>query len=119
MHVQTKLNLFFVLLVCLLSISLLDQPTNQKGKRAKFSFPLPVIRGPCVSSLGFPGGSDRKESTCNARAAGDVGSIPGWGKIPWRMERLPTPVFLPGEFHGWKSLAGYCSEDHRESDITE
>ena len=30
-------------------------------------------------------------------------------KIPWRRERLPTPVFLPGEFHGQKSLAGYSS----------
>ena len=28
------------------------------------------------------------------------------GKIPWRRERLPTPVFWPGEFHGWRSLAG-------------
>ena len=36
-----------------------------------------------------------KESACNA---GDLGLIPGSGKIPWRRERLPTPVFLPGEF---------------------
>ena len=28
-------------------------------------------------------------------------------KIPWRREWLPTPLFLPGEFHGQKSLAGY------------
>ena len=28
-------------------------------------------------------------------------------KIPWRREWLPTPVFLPGEFHGQRSLAGY------------
>ena len=31
------------------------------------------------------------------------------GKIPWRRERLPTPVFLPGESHGQRSLAGYKS----------
>jgi len=31
---------------------------------------------------------------------GDPGSIPESGKIPWRRECLPTPVFLPGEFHG-------------------
>jgi len=30
-------------------------------------------------------------------------------KIPWRREWLPTPVFLPGEFHGQRSLAGYSS----------
>ena len=52
--------------------------------------------------LGFPGGSDGKESTCNARDAGDVGSIPGGdtgdvGKIPWRRAWHCTTVFLPGE----------------------
>ena len=36
------------------------------------------------------------------------------GKIPWRRERLPTPVFWPGEFHGLYSLWG-----HKESDTTE
>ena len=36
------------------------------------------------------------------------------GKIPWRGERLPTPVFLPGEFHGLYSPWG-----HKESDTTE
>ena len=28
-------------------------------------------------------------------------------KMPWRREWLPTPVFLPGEFHGQRSLIGY------------
>ena len=32
---------------------------------------------------------------------------PWVGKIPWRREWLPTPVFLPGEFNGQRSLAGY------------
>ena len=31
---------------------------------------------------------------------GDLGSIPGVGKIPWRRVWLPTPVFWPVEFHG-------------------
>ena len=39
----------------------------------------------------FPRGSDGKESACNA---GDMGSIPGLGRFPWRSDRLPTPVFL-------------------------
>ena len=47
--------------------------------------------------MGFPGGSDSKESAYNA---GDLGLIPGEGKISWRRERLPIPVFWPGEFHG-------------------
>ena len=36
-------------------------------------------------------------------------SDPWVGKIPWRRTWLPTPVFLPGEFHGQRSLAGYRS----------
>jgi len=48
--------------------------------------------------LGFSGGLDGKESTCNAR---DLGSIPGFDlwveKIPWRRAWQPTPLFLPGE----------------------
>ena len=36
------------------------------------------------------------------------------GKIPWRKERLPTPVFWPGEFHELYSPWG-----HKESDTTE
>ena len=54
-------------------------------------------------SLGFPGGLYGKESACNL---GDLGSIPGLGRCP-EEERLPTPVLLPGEFHGQRSLAGY------------
>ena len=37
---------------------------------------------------------------------------------PQRREWLPTPVFLPGEFHGQRSLAGYCPQGHKESDRT-
>ena len=55
------------------------------------------------------------ESACNV---GDPGSIPGW-KIPWRRKRQPTPVFLPREFHGQKSLVGCNPWGHKESDTTE
>ena len=47
----------------------------------------------------FYDGSDSKESAWNA---GDPGMI----KIPWRREWQPTPVFLPGKYHGQRSLAG-------------
>ena len=42
------------------------------------------------------------------------GFDPSVGKIPWRRERLPTPVFWHGEFHGL-----YSSWGHKESDTTE
>ena len=41
------------------------------------------------------------------------------GKIPWRREWLPTPVFLPGESHGQRSLVGCVPWGHKESDTTE
>ena len=44
---------------------------------------------------------------------------PCMGKIPWRRARQPTPVFLPGESHGQRRLAGYSPQGHRESDTTE
>ena len=40
-------------------------------------------------------------------------------KIPWRKAWQPPPVFLPGESHGQRSLAGYRSWGHKESDTTE
>ena len=43
-------------------------------------------------------------------SAGDVrdaGSTLGWGRSPWRRKWQPTPVFLPEESHGQRSLAGY------------
>ena len=38
---------------------------------------------------------------------------------PWGREWQPTPVFLPREFHGQKSLVGYSPWDGKESDTTE
>ena len=69
------------------------------------------------SDLGFPGGSNGKGTACNA---GDLGSVsPSVGKIPWGREWQRTPVFLPGEFHGRRSLAGCSPTSHNESDRTE
>ena len=53
-------------------------------------------------NLGSPGGSDSKES---AQTAEDLGSIPGSGRSPGGRHGNPL-VFLPGEFHGQRSLAG-------------
>ena len=65
---------------------------------------------------GFPGGSDDKES---ARNVGRPRFNLWVGKILWRKEWLPTPVFLPGEFHGSKGLAGSSPWGRKESDKTE
>ena len=44
---------------------------------------------------------------------------PWVGKILWRRARQPAPVFLPGESHGQRTLAGYSPKGHKESNITE
>ena len=50
--------------------------------------------------------------------AGDISLIPGSGKIPWK-RGCPSPVFLPGEFHGQRNLMGYSPWVHKEPDMTE
>ena len=65
----------------------------------------------CIShrlSQGFPDGSAVKNLPVNAEDTRDVSPIPGLGRspgggFPWRQ---PTPVFLPGEVHGQRSLVG-------------
>ena len=47
-----------------------------------------------------------KNPPANTGDIRDMGSIPG-SEIPWRKVWQPTPVFLPGESHGQRGLAGY------------
>ena len=65
--------------------------------------------------MGFPGSSVSKES---ALSAGDPGSIPGSGRS-LEGGRQPTPVFLPGESHGQRSLVGCSPWGRKESGMTE
>ena len=65
--------------------------------------------------LGFPGGLEVKASTWNV---GDPGSIPEWGRSPGEGKWQPTPVLLPGESHGGRSLVGYSPWGPKESDMT-
>ena len=44
---------------------------------------------------------------------------PWVGKIPWRRAWQPTPIFMPGESQGQRSLVGYNSWDCQESDTIE
>ena len=61
-----------------------------------------------MSPYGLPQWLRSKESTSNARASKDSGLTPGCGKLPWRRACiLATPVLLPQEPHGQRSLAGY------------
>jgi len=57
------------------------------------------------TGLGFPGGTCGKEPAYQCRRHKRLRLNPSVGKVPWRRET--TPVFLPGETHGQRSLAGY------------
>ena len=70
-------------------------------------------------SLDFPGGTRGIEPTCQCRRHKRHGFNPWVRKIPWRRVWQPTPVFLPGESHGQRSLEGYSPRGHKESDTTE
>jgi len=50
---------------------------------------------------------------------GRPGFDPWDGKIPWGRKQQPTPVFLPGESHGERSLAGYSPQALKHLDTTE
>ena len=55
----------------------------------------------------------------NLLAVKETGFDTWIGKIAWRREWQPTPVFLPGKFHVQRSLAGYSPQGHKELDMTE
>ena len=70
--------------------------------------------------MGFPGNTSGKEPACHCRKHIMRLEFNPWvRKIPWRRARQPTPVFLCGESHGQRSLAGYNLWDRKESDMTE
>ena len=75
---------------------------HKKLKNNAITLPSPQAFSPL---LGFPCGSAGK----NPSAMWETRVYPWVGKIPWRRERLPTPVFWPGEFHGLYSPWG-CKE---------
>ena len=62
-----------------------------------------------------------KELPVVQEAQADSGSVPRLGRKedPLEKEWQPTPVFLPGESHGWKSLMGYSPWGCKGTDTTE
>ena len=73
-------------------------------------------RSPTLQADSLPAGhkgSPKKETIRKP------GFDPWVGKIPWRREWQPTPVLLPGESHGLRSLVGYSPWGRKELDTTE
>ena len=67
---------------------------------------------------GFPGGASGKESTFQCRRLRRPGFDPWVKEDPWRRKWQPTPVFLPGKFHGqrswWATVHGVAESDTTE-----
>ena len=68
---------------------------------------------------GFPGGTSGKEPACRCRRHKRLRSDPWVRNNPWRRAWQPTPVFLPGESHAQRSLAGYSPWGRKDSGTTE
>ena len=68
---------------------------------------------------GFPGGTRSEEPAYQSRRQKRCRFDLWVRKTSWRRKWLPTPVLLPGEFHGQRSLVGYSSCSHKESDTAE
>ena len=78
-------------------------------------FTLKILNVHLYMPRGLPSGSVERIH-CQHRRHG----IDPWvGKTPWRRKWQPTPVFLPGEFHGQRSLAATVHGVSEESDTTE
>ena len=73
-------------------------------------------RLPTLVFLGFPGGSDSKESACNA---GDLGLIPGLGRFPRGGHGSPLQYSYLETPHGQRSLEGCSPWDCKELDMPE
>ena len=66
--------------------------------------------------MGFPGGSDSKESVCNV---GDLGSVPGLERYSGGGHGNPLQYSCLENPHGQRSLVGYSPWGRKESDMTE
>ena len=69
-----------------------------------------------IHPMGFPDGSDSKESTCNA---GDLGLIPELGRFPGGGQGNPLQYSCLENPHGQSCLVGYNPRGGKESDTTE
>ena len=94
---------------------LLPASNRTKTFRSHFDTWSPVLlfsRMPCW----LYGGSLVAQTVKNLPVIRRPGFDPWVGKIPWRREWLPTPVFLPGESVGQRSLVNHSQWDHSELD---
>ena len=86
--------------------------TYHKEKKVFFFFLLKTV---FIRDDELPSWLSGKQSVCQCRRCR---FNPWVRKIPWRRKWQPTPVFLPGESHRQRSLAGYSPWGHKELDTS-
>ena len=74
---------------------------------------------PLYTHWSFPGGTSGKLSTCQCRRHNRLEFDPWVRKIPWSRKWQPMSVFLPGKYHGQRSLVGCSPWGCKESETTE
>ena len=95
-----------------------------RQKESKFSLSSFCFIQPSTDQVkpaileGFPGGASDKEPTCQCRRCKRQGCNLQVRKILWRRAWQPSPVFLPGESHGKRSLVGCSPQGHKQLDMT-
>ena len=96
---------------CMIIVIDIPIPDGRKWNRHRKEFAILMIFRIWPSRIPFPVGSDSK--------CGRPGFYLWVGKISWRRAWQPTPVFLPREFQGQRSLEGCSPQGHKQSDMTE
>ena len=96
-----------------------ELPKQFWGKRTKLAVLLCQSWAILQSYTELPRRQSGKESVCQCRRHRRSGFDPWAWKIHWRRKWQPTPVFLPGESHGQRNLAGYIPWGCKELELTE
>ena len=94
----------------------LATPVWEKGKTQPYS---PWVRGDQMGVSGLTSWLSGKEPACQYKKHKKRRMDPWVGKTLWRRKWQPTPVCLPGKFHGQRSLVGYSPYGCKELDTTE
>ena len=99
------------------SIQTLGEASGSSRESASSSHPGCILSTAIGRWPGLP--RWRKESPCQCMRCRGHDFDPWVRKIPWKRKWQPAPVFLPGKFHGERSLVGYGPRGHKEPDTTE
>ena len=110
-----------------MSVYCLEEGSHQNLMMLAPDLSIPSSRTPSIISVvdkplspqWLPRWLSSKESTCQCRRCQNHRFDPWVRKIPWSRKWQPTPIFLPGESHGQRSLVGCSPWGGEESDTTE